>query len=124
MLIAPDRGSNTRRRLRETMEEAGETVRRHPLGRKAMRKVSQAAEGLRSQGQSVAEKLGLEPLVALNTMSREELREELMEIQGIGPVLAERIIEGRPYTNPKELVERGIISENLLEEVKDRLKAA
>jgi|SRR5947209_2314217 len=39
-------------------------------------------------------------------------REQLLSVYGIGPVLADRIIENRPYTNNRDAVERGIIPEN------------
>jgi hypothetical protein len=46
--------------------------------------------------------------VSLNTVSREEL----LEVYGIGPVLADRIISNRPYQNDYDVVEKGIIPES------------
>ncbi len=46
--------------------------------------------------------------VSLNSVSREEL----LEVYGIGRVLADRIIENRPYENNYDVVERGIIPES------------
>lgn len=48
---------------------------------------------------------------SINTMSREEL----MNVNGIGPVLANKIISSRPYSSRKELVDRGILPQSTFE---------
>ncbi len=61
----------------------------------------------------------------LNSMSREEL----MDVDGIGPVLADKIISNRPYSSPQELLERRILPQNTFAELQrvlsrqDRLSA-
>jgi DNA uptake protein ComE-like DNA-binding protein len=120
ILFAPDRGSRTRARIRQQMDEAGEQLSKHPVGTQIIDKASDAAERLRDAGQSAAQKLGVAPLVMLNTASPESL----MKVPGIGPVLADRIIEGRPYATSRQVVERGILTERLLEEVERQSKAA
>jgi gas vesicle protein len=49
----------------------------------------------------------------LNTVTREELS----NVNGIGPVLADKIISTRPYSSRRELVERGIIPQSVFEEL-------
>jgi len=44
---------------------------------------------------------------AINTMGRDAL----MNVNGIGPILADKIIPGRPYSSQRDMVERGIISQ-------------
>jgi hypothetical protein len=52
-------------------------------------------------------------------------REQLLSVYGIGPVLADRIIENRPYRNPHEVVERGILSETTFAQLeRDLLRKA
>ncbi len=63
---------------------------------------------------------GCDPLVLLNTASREEL----MKIRGIGPILADRIIRARPFTSTEQVAERGILPANVLKELKRESKSA
>jgi DNA uptake protein ComE-like DNA-binding protein len=53
----------------------------------------------------------------LNSLSREEL----MEVHGIGPALAEQIVAGRPYRTDHEAVERGLIPESVFQTLKREL---
>ena len=55
---------------------------------------------------------GEEPV--LNQVSREEL----LEVYGIGEVLADRIIEGRPYMTDVDILERGLISQSVFEQLR------
>ncbi len=45
-------------------------------------------------------------------------REELLEVYGIGEVLADRIIEGRPYVTDVDILERGLISQSVFEQLR------
>jgi DNA uptake protein ComE-like DNA-binding protein len=56
-------------------------------------------------------------VVSLNTVSREEL----LQVFGIGPVLADRIIANRPYENDYDVVERGIIPESGYKQLQSEL---
>lgn len=82
--------------------------------------VSNAAEHVKETIRSAASKVGMGPLLMLNTATREDL----MGVYGIGPVLADKIIKGRPYTTERDVVDRGIISENILEQLTRSLKSA
>ncbi|MBV8051648.1 MAG: helix-hairpin-helix domain-containing protein [Acidobacteriaceae bacterium] len=53
----------------------------------------------------------------LNTISREHL----LAVSGIGPVLADRIISGRPYSSLRELRERKILPQGALDELEREL---
>ena len=44
-------------------------------------------------------------------------RDELMNVNGIGPVLADKIISNRPYISRLELLERGIVLWSTFEEL-------
>lgn len=41
-----------------------------------------------------------------------------MNANGIGPVLADKIISGRPYGSRRELVKRGILPQGTFDELK------
>lgn len=56
-------------------------------------------------------------MVNLNTASKSELD----TLWGVGEKRAEDIINGRPYKSVEELVERGVLSESVVEKNKDKL---
>ena len=143
IFVAPQRGSRTRRQIAnkagELGERAGERVNRLKraagdpqklIGKfkrqtKAYREqvtdaASNATERLKDAAQSLASTAGVGPLAMLNTGSREDL----LRVYGIGPVLADRIIKGRPYTSEREVVDREILSESTLKELERSLKSA
>jgi len=143
VLLAPQSGSATRRQLTSKATEFGDAAleqlehakqiaqdpqgpvqkakgRIGSMGKQATAAVADAPERLRSAAQSVASKAGLGPLVMLNTGSREDL----LAIYGIGPILADKIIENRPYATARAVVERGIISETAFRELERELRSA
>jgi DNA uptake protein ComE-like DNA-binding protein len=50
-------------------------------------------------------------------------REQLISLPGVTGVEADRIIEGRPYDDPSELVQRGILRKSEYDKISDRLTA-
>lgn len=131
VIFAPQRGSETRRRLRTKVNEVAGMAREQAeqvaeqLPEQARRAGRRAVQKAREAGSQVRETVGRAardagPLVTLNTASREEL----MEFRGIGPVLADRIIEGRPFASTEQVVEKGILSANLLEELTREMRSA
>ncbi len=56
-------------------------------------------------------------LVNINTGSQSELE----KLVGIGPVYAQKIIEGRIYSNVEELVTKGVISQKVFEKIKNEI---
>jgi hypothetical protein len=57
------------------------------------------------------------PAVDLNAASLRRVE----ELPGVTPSMARRIVEGRPYGDPHELVERGILTERELDRILDRV---
>ena len=49
-------------------------------------------------------------------------REELMNVNGIGQVLADKVISSRPYGSPRDVVDRGILPLSTFEELERELK--
>lgn len=100
MILAPKRGKELRTDLQEF---ARSRHRRQP------------GQTHQEHKESVPQEIGL------NTVTREQL----LSVYGIGPVLADRIIENRPYTKARDVVERGIIPEGTFAELeKSLLKSA
>lgn len=58
-----------------------------------------------------------DPLIHINTASLDSLN----ELAGVGDVIAQRIIEGRPYTLPTDLVTKKIVGKALFEKIKDQI---
>ena len=58
-------------------------------------------------------------LVDINSASRKELE----DLPGIGKVLAPKIINGRPYANKLQLVEKNILNTVTYEKIKDLIIA-
>jgi competence protein ComEA len=46
---------------------------------------------------------------------------DLESLPGIGPVTAQKIISGRPYTRLEELTERKIVGQKVWESIKDQI---
>ena len=55
--------------------------------------------------------------VDLNTASQRRIE----RLPGITPSIAKRIVEGRPYAGPRELVERNILTERELDRILDHV---
>ena len=54
---------------------------------------------------------------ALNTATRDQL----MAVHGVGEVLADRIIQNRPYESASQVVERGILPESTFVQLRREL---
>lgn len=59
-----------------------------------------------------------EARINLNTATQKELE----GLWGIGPVTAQKIISGRPYQSPDELLKRKLVKTNVWERIKDQIK--
>jgi len=58
-------------------------------------------------------------VIDINSASESDLE----QLQGIGPVMAKKIIQGRPYKSKDELVRRKIIPVSAYAPIKDRVVA-
>ncbi len=45
-------------------------------------------------------------------------RDELLAVYGIGPVLADRVLNGRPYVSDRDVVSRGILSQSTFDHLR------
>lgn len=135
LLYAPRSGNELRRQLRdagsEMGERAGEMAERLPGGREAMRRVSESLQPVREAAERQAARVvemvpqalrggGGSLLDRLNSASHDEL----LAVPGIGPVTAERIIQGRPYASEDDVVGRGVLTRNGLDSVREHLARA
>ena len=126
ILFAPENGKVTRGRVRERI---------YDFSKRFSRQVDSAQEAISSS----ADVLSGRPSEAFDHENEPEFvtrkkpksteyssetdwinsinRDELMTVNGIGPVLADRIIASRPYSSTRELVERGIVAPSTLQEL-------
>ena len=58
------------------------------------------------------------PVIDLNEASLRRVE----QLPGVTPSMARRIVEGRPYSDPHDLVERGILTERELDRILDRIR--
>lgn len=112
-------------RLKEVVDDRRPLLRQfkqeaQPYVDQAQKVVRDVAEQLKQTAQSVASRAGSGPLTMLNTASRADLK----SVYGIGPVLADKIVKGRPYTSERDVIDRNIIPESTLKELTRSFKSA
>ena len=122
ILLAPERGEITRSKLRDRLSDWSDSVSDQVTDqmenlKKGADRVRAAASEMTENVRNRAASSPSSDADALNSISREEL----MQVNGIGPVLAEKIISGRPYSSLNELLERGILSSSTFEELQREL---
>jgi DNA uptake protein ComE-like DNA-binding protein len=129
VLFAPDSGEATRRKVDERLRDwseslSGQAEDMKTAAGRASARVSDAAANMPTQASDFPPKKTADRESAtsdsaqlINTLGREEL----MNVNGIGPVLADRIISGRPYSSPRDLVERGILPQSTFDELEREL---
>ena len=120
-------GQDQRQRDEKTREAAANaTARAKPALRAAGKDLNQAAqtaaEEAHAAAQGVAEgwKRGGQRPVDLNSASESDL----LALPGITRRDARRIIADRPYRDPRDLVSRGILSEDTYAGIRDRITVA
>jgi gas vesicle protein len=116
VLFAPERGEATRNKLRGRIANWWQSfTRQAEAASDAYEKNSDHVSGRKGAGRETASSANTD---VINTLSREEL----LKVNGIGPVLADKIISNRPYSARRELVERSILPLSTYEELERELR--
>ncbi len=116
-MIAPSSGDETRERVRERLTGGLQRIR------SAVRRTGGSGGPIGIVGQRAAraktpEQRSTTTGTDLNSISREEL----LQVFGIGPVLADKIIQNRPYAREEDVVERGILPQSTFEKLQEALR--
>src|SRR5581483_4519163 len=118
LLLAPMAGSETRKKIIEKFGTARgkASASAEPIVNAVRAQVQQVAEhefASEPERPQVGEIEASSVLETLNTASKTRL----MKVQGIGEATARRIIEGRPYSDAKNVIDSHILSEEVLEKL-------
>ena len=129
VLFARDSGEATRKKLGERISDWSESIARQAENLKTATRgvgdrVSETAANAFEKASDLAPKKRADRESA--TSERDELintvgREDLMNVNGIGPVLADKIISGRPYSSRRDVLERGILPQSTFDELEREL---
>lgn len=79
------------------------------------------AEAITAKVQAVADQLGIEGHKSMDINSA--TADRLQCLNGIGPLYARKIVEGRPYHNTEELVTKNVLRRSSFDKLKDRIVA-
>jgi DNA uptake protein ComE-like DNA-binding protein len=88
--------------------------------RRAEPSASRVVSGARAAGQQPTPKPPDAARSAAETLNT-ATRQQLLSVYGIGPVLADRIIQNRPYAAAYDVVEKGIIPESIFVQLRKHL---
>jgi DNA uptake protein ComE-like DNA-binding protein len=118
--------SDQRARDEKTRDEVAKaTERAKPAIEDAGRKLGEAAHDAADQARAAAEGVregwnnGQHPLVDLNSASESQL----LDLPGINRPAARKIIEGRPYRDKHDLIDKGILSGATYQKIRDQVTA-
>jgi DNA uptake protein ComE-like DNA-binding protein len=106
-------------------EVAKATERAKPEIEDAGRKLGEVAHDAADQARAAAEGVregwnnGQHPLVDLNSASESQL----LDLPGINRPAARKIIEGRPYRDKHDLIDKGILSGATYQKIRDQVTA-
>ncbi|MCU1272038.1 MAG: Helix-hairpin-helix motif [Acidobacteriaceae bacterium] len=129
VLFAPENGESTRGKVRERIGEWSDTLfeqidrTKDAIAKQADRFSAGGSHGQEEQreNRSVKKMPRRESHRSNGDLINTISKEELLSVHGIGPVLADRIISGRPYASRQELIERRVLSQNTFEELEREL---
>jgi len=115
LLFAPKRGERTRKEVWERFQSwintASETIDKRTNSQGSFGFTKKSSQSSRTEDRE-------DPAVkTLNSATREAL----IAVHGIGEVLADRIIEGRPFQTAYEVVEKGILPESTFVQLRREL---
>ncbi len=86
---------------------------------KTAQTTAEIKQGAKAVAEGVREGWSRDKPLDLNTATKEDL----LKLPGITPAQADRIIAGRPYDDPKDLVTRHILPQTEYDKISDRLTA-
>ena len=86
---------------------------------KTAQTTAEIKQGAKAVAEGVREGWSRDKPLNLNTATKEDL----LKLPGITPAQADRIIAGRPYDDPKDLVTRHILPQTEYDKISDRLTA-
>jgi DNA uptake protein ComE-like DNA-binding protein len=127
VLIAPQSGNRTQQKIRSTFNKlVGKTKqltdtateRASELSQQVSETIDKFVPHAESLAQDTPQSSGI--LMLLNTVSREDL----LRINGIGPVLADRFIAARPFESKQQVLDRRILPEPVFNDLLRELEAA
>jgi DNA uptake protein ComE-like DNA-binding protein len=126
-LLQSDKQSEEQKRESEQKtrdEVAKATERAKPELQKAGRELKEAAKTVAEQAHAAAQgvKEGWERGSAQKLDLNSAKESELLALPGITRRDARKIIAGRPYNAPHELVEKGIVSEERYSQIRDQIR--
>ena len=123
ILLAPEGGEATRSKVRDKINDWTDRLSRQvenvnqSVAAQADELSQRVSGARREESDTGASKKPQATAAAKGDLINTVSREELMTVNGIGPVLADRIISGRPYSSLRALLERGIIAQGTFEEL-------
>jgi DNA uptake protein ComE-like DNA-binding protein len=106
-------------------EVAKATERAKPAIEDAGRKLGEAAHDAAAEARAAAQGVsdgwnnGRHPLVNLNSASEGQL----LDLPGINRPAARKIIDGRPYRDKHDLLDKGILSSDVYQKIRDQVTA-
>ena len=106
--------AQTTQQVKQGAQQAADTAR--VAAANAEDKLNAVAAGVKQGLQGGASA----PLIDLNTASRDQL----VALPGITSAWARKIIEGRPYSTPNDLVTRNILTQDQFDRISRRVKAS
>src|SRR2546430_10962104 len=86
---------------------------------KTAQATAEIKQGAKAVAEGVREGWSRDKPLDLNAATKEQL----LKLPGITPAQADRIIAGRPYDDPKDLVTRHILPQTEYDKISDRLTA-
>ena len=86
---------------------------------KTAQTTAEIKQGAKAVAEGVREGWSRDKPLDLNAATKEQL----LKLPGITPLQADRIVAGRPYDDPKDLVTRRILPKTEYDKISDRLTA-
>src|SRR2546430_3726687 len=117
LLVAPKRGELIRADLKERAQRAVDSVSEAIASRGETRSLASTTKPFEPRPDSTIEGNKGGAVEVLNSATRDAL----IGVHGIGQVLADRIIENRPYQKAYEIVEKGIVPESTFVQLRREL---